>query len=499
MAQDVSRRGAHLLARAGRLWPAALILLGLLLAWTTQVSSRLQGPWRVGALGLGLFVSVVVLSAIASTRWWRSRTGWAWLAFWTVWAATLPWTLRPAAMPTPDLIGAAREAQQVAAGLKHPIRVPPLSGGDEVTQLALAAAVTGAMLLLAGGSRRGVLAFRALWLAVLWSTAPIAIREVLTDQHIITTTYDVWFFTPHTPSGPFQNPNNYACVLACAVGVLLVWALDTSTRWWTGVLLASVSLAAALAFATGGRAALVAIVLQVLVALVVARRQRGWGGRPSMGAGRSTQRRAVVAGAGVLVGSALVVLTLVVPTLTSRNPLLRLFATGDGEAAAYDSLRFALTRTGLRYWWEHPWLGTGAGTFETRLATELPHDVSNPTINLHNAFVEILSQYGIVVFAPFALLLLVLVWRVVDRPPLRPRRLRQTRSFASASTRSGTLVAPESGPSQGVRRANYRLELALLLMMIAVTGVVVSSALALPMWFVMIAHATHLGWALETN
>lgn len=498
MAQDVSPRGAHLLARAGRLWTAALILLGLLLAWATQVSSRLQGPWRVGALALGLCVGIVVLSAVASTQWWRSRTVWAWLAFWMVWAATLPWTLRPAAMPTPDPIGAAREAQQVAAGLKYPIQVPPLSGGDEVTQLALAAAVTGAMLLLAGGTRRGVLAFRALWLAVLWSTAPVAIREVLTDQHIITTTYDVWFFTPHTPSGPFQNPNNYACVLACAVGVLLVWALDTSSRWWTGVLVASVSLAATLAFATGGRATLVAIVLQVLAALVVALRRQGLGGRPTMGAGRSTGRRAVVAGAGVLVGGALVVLTLV-PTLTSRNPLLRLFATGDGEAAAYDSLRFALTRTGLRYWWEHPWLGTGAGTFETRLATELPNDVSNQTINLHNAFVEILSQYGIVVFAPFALLLLVLVWRVVDKRPLRHRPLRPTRPRAPESTRSGVLVAEPRGSAQGVRRANYRLELASLLMMTAVTGVVVSSALALPMWFVMIAHATHLGWALESR
>ncbi|MEP7159918.1 MAG: O-antigen ligase family protein [Dermatophilaceae bacterium] len=497
MSQDVNPRAAHLLARIGRLSPAALILLGLLLAWATQVSPRLQGAWRFGAGALGLCVGVVVLSAAASTQWWRSRTVWAWLAFWMVWVATLPWTLRPASMPTPDPIGAAREAQQVAAGLKYPIQVPPLSGGDEVTQLALAAAVTGAMLLLAGGTRRGVLAFRALWLAVLWSTAPVAIREVVADRHIITTKYDVWFFAPHTPAGPFQNPNNYACVLACAVGVLLVWVLDTSSRWWAGVLLASVALAAALEFTTGGRAALVAIVLQVLAALAVALRRRGLSGHASMGAGRSTWRRAVVVGAGVLVGSALVVLALVVPALTSRNPLTRLFATGDGDAAAYDSLRFDLTRTGLRYWWEHPWLGTGAGTFETRLATELPHDVSNQTINLHNAFVEILSQYGVVVFAPFALLLLVLAWRVVDKRPLRHRPPRSTRSRAPESPRSGVLVAESRGSAQGVRRANYRLELASLLMMIAVTGVVVSSALALPMWFVMIAHATHLGWALE--
>ncbi len=524
--------GLGLFVAAERLTPYAIVLLGLALAWATQLSPWLRGGGRFVALPLGLAVAVLVLGSLVTSRWWRSRTVWAWLAFWIVWAATLPWTLRPAPMPAPDPVGAAHEAEQVRLGFKYPIEVPALSGREEVTQLALAALVTGAMLLLAGGSRRGVLAFRACWLAVVWTTAPVAVREIVADQHIITTRWGVWSFAANIPAGPFQNPNNYACVLACAVGVLLVWALDRPPRQLAVFLLVSAGVAALLAYSTGGRAAFVAIVLQALVALAVLVRRRRSDAAPggSVGGHRTSgwSGRRIGAATGGAV-ALLIVATVLVPALRERNPLMRLLTPSDAEAASYDSLRVALSRTGLRYWWEHPWLGTGAGTFETRLATELPRDVSNQAINVHNAFVEILSQYGIVVFAPFAVLLGVLAWRAVRRPddaePTRLAVLTASTPGASsspsgagltASTPGGSRDAPSgagltaSTPHRGDatsgavarqavqgRPTIYRLELAFLLLLIAVTALDVSSALALPMWFVMIAHATQVGRVLE--
>lgn len=565
------------LRQLSRLHPYVIVLLGVALAWTTQLSPWVRGAGRLVALPLGAIVAALVLGALVRSRWWRSRTVWAWLAFWIVWAASLPWTLRPAPMPAPDPVGLAHELEQVASGMKHPIDVPALSGRDEVTQLALAAVVTGAMLLLAGGTRRGVLAFRATWLVVVWTTAPVALREIITDEHIITTRWGVWSFAPHIPAGPFQNPNNYASVLACAVGVLLVWALDRPPKPLAGFLVASAGVAAGIAYSTGSRAAFLAIMMQTLVALAVLVRRSGVGSAAGLGAGsratptagrlgavrggavrdgavaggelrsgavaggevrsgavaRGKVRSGAVAGGAVAAGAVaiLIAVTVLVPSLRERNPLARLLIPSDSEVASSDSLRIALSRTGLRYWWEHPWLGTGAGTFETRLATELPRDVSNQAINVHNAFVEILSQYGIVVFTSFAVLLGVLAWRALR--PARPTLLSDPRptlpgddprsmlsdddprpalpgdeprpalpgddprpALPADGPRVGSEIAIESANAPGRQRI-YRLELAFLLFMMAVTALGVSSALALPMWFVMIAHATQLGRVLE--
>lgn len=457
----LSTRTAPPWFRAGSSW--ALVCVGLLLAWTTQVTPRLQGGGRIGAVVVALPVAALTLMAVLRAAWWRAWAVRAWVAFWGIWALTLPLTMRVAAMPTPDPIGTAARDKLVADGVYYPIAIPSLTGKEEITQLALAAILSTVLLILSRGSRRGLAALRAMWLVIVLTTAPVGIRDVLTDQHIVTNRFDT--FIAHAPYGPFQNPNNFACVLAAAVGVLALWCLDSPPRWLLPVLAAAVAVAVALIWVSGSRAAFAATLVQLAVAvgLLIRRRQvaRGAGGA-------AVPRRRLALGAGLFVAAALAA-SFLVPALRARNPLLR--AAEPAGTATYDDLRLALTRTGLRYLGQHPIFGTGAGTFETRIATEVPAGVSNVETNMHNAFVELASQYGLIVFLPFLALLALLTWYAV-RPASHP----------------GDVGAPIM-----VARA----QLACLLLMVVVTGIDVSSALSLPMWFVMMAHATALGWWLR--
>ena len=75
------------------------------------------------------------------------------------------------------------------------------------------------------------------------------------------------------------------------------------------------------------------------------------------------------------------------------------------------------------------------------------------------------QQYGLLGSVPLVVLLGLLLWYVVR-------------------------------PAPDIAR---RVELACVLVAFVVTGLVVSSALALPLWFVMLAHAVAVGWSLQRD
>lgn len=434
--------------------PWAMVVIGLLLAWQSQISLRLSGPARLAVLALGVLAVLVAVARLWRLRWWRSPvvlTWWAWWAALAV-AATLTWRSLP--------IGETPVLGEVRA---------VVSAREEIAQLGLGAAAASALLVLSRGERRGVRGFRWLWLAILVTTAPVALWEIRTDQHIVLSRWGegVWNFTPHVPAATFTNPNNYACVLVAVVGALLGWSLagmwGRASRWGAALLLAAAVFATWLVWATLSRGAFAAIAVQLVVAAVGLAAALGLGAR--LRASRAGRLGATVVGALLAVG---LLASFVVPALAARNQLLR--APKAGEEAS-DAQRIELIRAGLRYWRESPWLGTGPGTYEYHLATGRPVGVPDPTINAHNAFVEILSQYGLLGTVPLALLVGVLGWYAV-RPARRERAL----------------------ATCGI---SARVEIGALLVAFAVTGVVVSSALAMPLWCVMLAHATAVAWSCD--
>ncbi|MBW3084636.1 hypothetical protein KEM60_00825 [Austwickia sp. TVS 96-490-7B] len=440
----------RLLDRADAVAPGAIVALCLLLTWVSQISLRLKGAARIPIYLIAAAVLSVAVIAVFRSRWWRSRPVQCWLAWWVAWAGVtaLAWTSIP------------EQARPSASA--------------EVTMMAACAALSGASILLGRGSRRGVLGYRWAWAAVLMTTAPVAIREVVANEHIIVTKWVVWYFHAHVPAGPFANPNNYGCVLVAVTGVLLAWSLDQRRRSMVALLLVGAAGATWLTWRTESRGAFAAIAVQVLITAVGAAARWGWW--RAVARSPRARRTAIAAGAAF---SALAVAMFAVPALAAHNPLLR---SPKAQATVQsDGLRWSLVEAGLRYWREHPLWGTGPGTFEYELGRERPAGVPDPTINAHNAFVEILSQYGLVVAVPLAVLLAVLLWRVV-RPQ---RRL------------SGEVLRRAERHAQDSQLIAYRVEIAVLCVAFVITAIVVSTALALPMWFLMLAHMVTTAWAMD--
>lgn len=89
-----------------------------------------------------------------------------------------------------------------------------------------------------------------------------------------------------------------------------------------------------------------------------------------------------------------------------------LFTSDDGSFL----LRFNLVRNGLLFTSESPLIGIGPDQYETHTLTRQDLYPTSFIINPHNGFVELLSQYGIVVFLLFVLFLLqtaVSAWKLM--------------------------------------------------------------------------------------
>ena len=112
-----------------------------------------------------------------------------------------------------------------------------------------------------------------------------------------------------------------------------------------------------------------------------------------------------------------------------------------------------------------------------------------PATNLHNAFVELLTQYGVLVFAPYAALLLILVaalWlRTGRRSVGRDRR-----------PADNGRPAPDAAPRERVVARN---ELAGQLTAFVLLGATASSALEIPFWWLSLANAVALAWYLQAT
>lgn len=442
--------GVRRVLRGGQL--TVLVLVVLYSAWTVLVTPAIpvETHWRALAVAAG-----IGLLGLWGSHLWRSAAAVFFLGFWAVWAFMLPITTAwgPGTRPV------VREVEGMASG----------------------AVISVALVLLSRGGTDATRVFRWAWILVLVSTGTIAVWEVTTGQHFLVTSTRVWEAPERSPAATFINPNNYACVLALCIGLLLQWMSAVRKAGLRIVLGLLAAVSVALVVLTVSRAALLLVGVQVIIAAILALSRAGVTARM---VAWLRQHRAAGTGLFLLVAGSVAAL-FVVPQLARVNPVLRMLQPTDERVAAADTLRLELTRAGLRYFEQTPWTGTGAGSFEVLLTRERPQAVAILT-NMHNSFVELLTQYGLVVTIPLALTFLACLWRVVKG--LLPHRVAgQDQATARIQRR------------QGVDRAGLVAQLVSVLLTVVVAGLIVSSTLTWSLWWVMIANAVALAWALSNT
>ena len=229
-------------------------------------------------------------------------------------------------------------------------------------------------------------------------------------------------------------------------------------------------------FATTSRAALVALVVALAASAVLAAERGGVRHRAAdalLAAARRRPRTWAAVTALFAVAGAALVLDRLLP--------------GDEGTLRSDDLRARFVAFALERWREHPWFGTGAGTFES-LWTAAP-GTSRPSVPPHNGFVEILSENGLVAALPLALLLVVLTWQATR--PLIASIARFITRLSPEPPTSGAAAAPAPAARSmtGLDAAGSNHLLGMHLLTFVLAGVVISSPLAWFPWWMMLAGA----------
>ncbi len=325
------------------------------------------------------------------------------------------------------------------------------------------AVVSLALVALTAGRAGGLEAVRRLWLVVLLTTTPVGVWEAVTRRNIVP---DPWFGPTGAPATVFHNPNNFAAVLLLGIGMCLLWLPELRSRRAQAALAGLILVDGYLLLRTNSRMANVMAlgvaalgVTQWAHRLGHISRLRAWCVRHP--------REAAIAATG-LVGWLIASFT--VPDLFRFNVVYRILFPGDLQTSASDEYRLTLLRHGLEFWWGAPITGVGAGRFETLLRSEHPEVRVLP---VHNAFLELLLEFGIVPAALLAGLLGVLVWRAV--------------AFGRAGRDDPADTAP------------YRSSLVVVLIAVIYGAVIIDSALGWTPWWLMIATAVSIAWRLGAS
>ena len=386
--------------------------------------------------------------AVGAARLRFARTRGAWIAGlavlpWLAWALTWP---RWSAWAPDSRAVQAEQMWLLACGL-----------------LTLAAIAIGA------GSRRGVELHRVAWLTLGAVVVPIGLWEVTTQQHLGP---GPWLPPPWSAAATYPNPNNFAAVLLVVYGLALGRLTERLTRVDRLVTAALAVASLAVMVATLSRMAVAAALLVTVGAAVLECRRRGLLRRPSPAAG---DRPAWLAPVGITAAVAALVASLTWPVVARGNPLAQFLFPGDASTARADDLRASLIRQGLDLWSTDPWRGIGAARFEV-LLQERGFERVMP---MHNGFLEILTEYGLVVAWPLALWILALGYCLLA--PAGPGR------------------AIVMGRPRGLDRAGTRYALGVWLAAFGVAGLVTSSPLTWQLWYLMAAGATVAAWPLRAR
>lgn len=228
------------------------------------------------------------------------------------------------------------------------------------------------------------------WLTAFLVLIPIAVWEIVTGDHL----EGKWLehsqveFIDHPnrfmPATTFGNPNDYTSFLVMTMPLaLIVFRYRYQVLSWCFVLAAIV-----MSYFASSRMALLTLCLQMVTVIVIA-----------------LLKRSLLPRSYLLGGAASLVLLVAVIWFIKADK-----GTGPERPAEERSegIRLSLIRSGWHFFTESRGLGIGAGNFETYLEeTETPYPkphVRNP----HNWYMEILSEYGVLIFLGVALFMAAL-------------------------------------------------------------------------------------------
>lgn len=427
-------------------WPACVLAAMLLFLTFQSLLDKTVGYTGTWVIYLAFAAIGLVSLAFACRR-----------GAWVAAIALLPWVAWAATWPTwsawsPDSRGVAQEQSSLLA----------------------CALLTLSAVVVAGGSRTGARAHRAAWLAVGVACVPIGLWEVTTQQHLGA---GPWMPPPWSAAATFANPNNFAAVLLVVYGLAML-RLTERHSIFDRLLTTLLALACAgLMVATLSRLAVAAALgLTVAAALFEVRRRTSGRVRDR----RHRTRTRTVAAVFVAAAAGAAVAAFTVPSLVRLNPLAAFLFPGDDSTARADGLRVSLVRRGLDMWSQNRWFGVGGARFEVLLQQEGFEHV----MPMHNGFVEVLTEYGLVVAIPLAAWILALTWCM-----LAPAR----RPFA------GDEQVTASGRPRTFDDRGARFAIGVWLLGFVVVGLVTSSPLTWPMWYLMLASATACAWWLRSS
>lgn len=227
------------------------------------------------------------------------------------------------------------------------------------------------------------------WLLYFVMTAPIAVWELVTGLHL-ESSYSLdrpeYTLNRFWAMSTFGNPNNYGAFLVLAFPFLFAGEKLTINRFLKLVFRISFLVLPLFVIFSGSRGALGALFIELVIIL-------GW---------RYGYIKVCMLFMGFLVSGYFSFVSLKDVFYYSRIPLLtKIFFISDSmEDGGSFHERLALYMNGLFIILKTYGLGSGPGSFATAvIAKDMPFDIHVP--NPHNFWIEMASQYGVVVFLYF--------------------------------------------------------------------------------------------------
>lgn len=248
--------------------------------------------------------------------------------------------------------------------------------------------------LLLKNDKKSLLIIRNAWILGLVFTIPLAIYEIVTMTHFTYSEEDrliggIGIYAPFA-SVFFGNYNNY-CVYICLCFPMVLWALlDDKNKTRKVLYLLLISISILIIFINTNRTSMLVVALYFLSLLRL-------------------KARNIITVFG-LAALLLMSYRFLPTTITDNIEILfnnRVNVDYNEDTSA--NIRKGVFLSGLDFLSESNGFGVGAGAFETHMAKSPRHQ---GIINPHNFFLEIASQYGLLIFGLFVVWLFLIMRRI---------------------------------------------------------------------------------------
>ncbi len=274
-----------------------------------------------------------------------------------------------------------------------------------------------------------------IWLGVLSVMIVVGFWEHLTGHHLPSSGYfeETRLVFMYLPTGVFGNPNNYASYLALSIPFGLSLARYSRKLFLRVGGIAAVLASGYLILAAGSRGNLVAVLVALaFLWLFLVRRSR---------------KVAWIVVVALAIGTALLVVPrLVSPVLDSAADEISSLLRDVPLEQASIQIRWNLIRNSMNFVFDTAGFGVGAGNAEYWMANFSRYETFG-ILNLHNWWLELLTDYGLLVFGAYVVFYLSLVralWREWKRTADRRQRMVCEALLLSLVTFSIASMSPSS-------------------------------------------------------